>query len=117
MQNHVLDYLNKIVKEKPDKVAFADDSEALTFEQVYRQSRAVGSFLHGRGIYGKPVVVFMNKQPREIAAFFGVITGGDFYVPIDEEMPRFRIELILENVQSPLQIGRASCRERVLRLV
>ena len=34
MQNHVLDYLNKIVKEKPDKVAFADDSEALTFEQV-----------------------------------------------------------------------------------
>lgn len=104
MQNHVLDYLNKIVKEKPDKVAFADDSEALTFEQVYRQSRAVGSFLHGRGICGKPVVVFMNKQPREIAAFFGVITGGDFYVPIDEEMPRFRIELILENVQSPLLI-------------
>lgn len=104
MQNHVLDYLNDIVKKKPDKAAFADDSETLTFEQVYRQSRSVGSFLHGRGIYGKPVVVFMNKQPREIAAFFGVIAGGDFYVPIDEEMPRFRIELILENVQSPLLI-------------
>ena len=87
MQNHVLDYLNKIVKEKPDKVAFADDSEALTFEQVYRQSRAVGSFLHGRGICGKPVVVFMNKQPREIAAFFGVITGETFMCPLMRRCP------------------------------
>ena len=104
MQNHVLDYLSEIVKIKPDKTAFADDSEALTFRQVYRQSRAVGSFLHARGIYKQPVVVFMNKHPREIAAFFGVIAGGNFYVPIDEEMPRFRIELILQNVQSPLII-------------
>ncbi|MCM1025413.1 MAG: amino acid adenylation domain-containing protein [Roseburia sp.] len=104
MQNHVLDYLNRIVKEKPDKVAFADDSEALTFLEVYRQSRAVGSFLCKKGIYKQPVVVFMNKHPREIAAFFGVIAGGDFYVPIDEEMPRLRIELILKNVRSPLLI-------------
>ena len=104
MQNNVLDYLNNIVTKKPDKLAFANETEGLTFGQVYAQSRSVGSYLASKGIYRKPVVVFMNKHPKEVTAFFGVITAGDFYVPIDEEMPAGRIQLILDNVQSPLII-------------
>ena len=104
MQNHVLNYLDRIAAAKPEKIAFSNGEEALTFGQVHEQSRAVGSFLHGQGVYGKPVVVFMNKHPREIAAFFGVVAGGDFYVPIDEEMPASRIQLILKNVQAEILI-------------
>lgn len=111
MQNHVLDYLKDIVEKRPDKVAFADDRTALTFSQVYKQSRAIGTFLHDQKIERQPVVVFMNKSPEEITAFFGVITGGDFYVPIDEEMPASRIKLILENVQSKLLICDGSTRQ------
>ncbi len=104
MQNNVLDYLNEIVKRKPDKIAFANDEVQLSFSQVYEQSRAVGAFIAAKGIYKKPVVIFMNKSPKEIVAFFGVITSGCFYVPIDEEMPESRIELILDNVQTDLII-------------
>lgn len=104
MQNNVLNYLNKIVTEKPDKIAYSDGTESLTFREVYDRSRSVGSFLAARGIYKKPVVVFMRKSPKEIAAFLGVVTGGCFYVPIDEEMPSGRIQLILDNVQSPMII-------------
>ena len=111
MQNHVLNYLDCIVEKKPDKIAFANDREALTFAQVYDQSRAVGTFLHNQGVYKKPVVVFMNKHPKEIAAFFGVIAAGDFYVPIDEEMPASRIQLILENVQAEVLICDSQTRE------
>lgn len=104
MQNHVLDYLNEIVKKKPDKVAFSDGTDALTFAQVYDQSRQIGFFLHNKGIYKEPVVVFMRKHPTTIAAFFGVITGGNFYVPIDSEMPAARIDLILKNVNARMII-------------
>lgn len=110
MQNNLLDYLNEIVKKKPDKTAYSNGSEGMTFRQVYEQSRAIGSFLHKKGIYGKPVVVFMNKHPKEVTAFFGVITAGDYYVPIDEEMPAGRIRLILENVQSPVIICDAATK-------
>lgn len=110
MQNNVLDYLNKIVEKKPDKLAFSNGTEGMTFRQVYEESRAIGSYLYQKNIYKKPVVVFMNKHPKEVTAFFGVITGGCFYVPIDEEMPAGRIALILENVQSPLII----CDEHTL---
>ena len=104
VQNHVLKYLNDIVNEKPDKTAYSDGTVSLTFRQVYEQSRSIGSFLYKKGIYKKPVVVFMQRAPKEIAAFFGVVAGGDFYVPVDEEMPAGRIQLILDNVQSPLVI-------------
>ncbi|MFI3213051.1 MAG: amino acid adenylation domain-containing protein [Eubacteriales bacterium] len=104
MQNHILSDLYEIVKKKPNKVAYSDGTSELTFLEVYRQSQSIGTYLHKKEIYKKPIVIFMNKSPQEIAAFFGVIAGGCFYVPIDEEMPSGRIQMILDNVQSPLII-------------
>ena len=104
MRRHVLNDLRAIVKTKPDKTAFSDGERSLTFQALWDAARAIGTYLHRKGIYRRPVVVFMRKAPAEIAAFFGVITGGCFYVPVDEEMPAGRIQLILDNVQSPLVI-------------
>lgn len=99
MQNHVLDYLDSTVLKVPDKIAFANENEALTFLDVYSQNRSLASFFIQKGLYKEPIVVFMNKHPKTITAFFGVINSGNFYVPIDEEMPRVRIDLILENLK------------------
>ena len=101
---NVLYYLRNIVKTKPEKTAFSDGAVSYSFEQVYDKAGRIGSYLADNAIYKKPVVVFMRKSPDEVNAFFGVISGGCFYVPIDEEMPKDRIQLILNNVQSPLVI-------------
>lgn len=97
MQNHVLDYLDPTVKRVPQKIAFADDEISYTFQQVYDISRSIGTCLAHKGYYKEPVIVFMRKSPRTIVTFFSIITAGCFYVPIDEEMPEARIQLILEN--------------------
>lgn len=104
MQNNVLDYMIETVKRVPDKIAFSNGTDSMTFSEVDHDCKAIGSYLHTKGIYKEPVVVFMNKHPKEITAFFGVIKGGCFYVPIDEEMPRVRIDLILENLKPRLFI-------------
>lgn len=104
MENNVLSYLDAIVKKVPDKTAFANETEGFTFRQVYEQSRSLGTYIHEKGCYREPVVVFMDKHPKTIIAFFGVITAGCFYVPIDEEMPQSRIDLILENCKARLII-------------
>lgn len=98
MQTNVLEYLEHTVTRVPDKVAYANEKMGITFQDVYHEARAIGTFLNKQNIYKEPVVVFMNKHPKAITAFFGVLYGGNFYVPIDEEMPRFRIELILKNL-------------------
>ncbi len=112
VQKHVLNYLYQIVTERPDKEAYSDGTETLTFRQVYDRCRSIGSYLHIKGIYKKPVVIFMQRSPREVTAFFGTVAGGDFYVPIDEEMPAGRIQLILDNVQSPLVICDGTTAEK-----
>jgi len=113
MQTNVLEYLEKTVVRLSEKVAFANEVEGLTFKQVYDQARAVGSFLHSKNFYNKPVVVFMKKHPNTITAFFGVIYSGNYYVPLDEEMPRHRIELIFETLKPQAIICDEDTREIV----
>lgn len=103
MQNHVLDYLDATVKRVPDKLAFADEEVQYTFRELDTIIKNTASCLAEKGYYKEPVIVFMKKSPRTIATFFSIIDAGCFYVPIDEEMPAARINLILEN-----------CRPRVL---
>lgn len=124
MQTHVLDYLTEAAAKAPGKIAYSDGknsegavfggigssetnsvgAEQLSFKEVYDQSRSVATFLHRKGIYREPVVIFMEKRPKTIAAFYGVIAAGDYYIPIDVEMPENRIHLILENVKSRVMI-------------
>lgn len=98
MQNNVMDYLDYSIKKVPNKIAYSDGRIDLTFQEVYDQGRAIGTFLSQQGFYRQPVVVFMDRDPRAIVAFYGVVYGGNYYVPIDQEMPGFRIELILKNL-------------------
>ena len=105
-QRNVMEYLDKTVLLYPDKVAFSngDIKSDLTFADLYKRSRAIGSLLSIRGYYAEPVVVFMKKHPNAVSAFFGCVYGGCYYVPIDEEMPKFRTELILQTLKPRVMI-------------
>ncbi len=96
---NVLEYMENIVDQVPEKVAFSNGEEGITFRDLYDHSRAIGSVLAARGFYREPVVVYMKKHPNMINAFFGVVYSGCFYVPIDEEMPVHRIRLIFDTLQ------------------
>ncbi len=98
MQRNVMEYLEQIVPKVPDKLAYANEETGVTFKEVYESSRAIGSFLYREGYQKEPVVVFMGKHPRTIVTYYGVIYSGCYYVPIDEEMPKHRIELIFQSL-------------------
>lgn len=100
MQTNILEYLDESVKRVPDKLAFGGmtDADGVTFAMTDTFSRAIGTALHKKGLRKEPVVVFMNRHPSAIVAFLGVLQSGCYYVPIDEEMPRIRIDLILKNL-------------------
>ena len=98
MQTNILEYLEKTVPQCPDKVAYSDGSFDMSFAELYRACRAVGSSLIARGYDRAPVVILMNKHPREIAAFYGAVYAGCFYACIDEKMPQARILAIFEKL-------------------
>ena len=99
MLRNVLEYLEATAPRLPDKVAFANESMGMTFREVYQGARSIGSGLLEKGYGREPVVIYMQKHPHMITAFWGVVYSGCFYVPMDEEMPKFRAELIFQNLK------------------
>ena len=98
MQTNILEYLEATAPRLPDKIAYSDGTDDLTFRELSECARALGSALCQKGYYRRPVAVLMKKHPRQIAAFYGCVYAGCFYVPLDIEMPTPRIELILQSV-------------------
>jgi len=107
---NILQYLETTVRVVPDKAAVFDEETALSFRQLYDQARGIGSWLSREGLYRKPVVVFLKRSPRTIAAFLGAVYGGCFYVPLDAEMPRARIDLILKTLEPGILLYDESTR-------
>lgn len=116
MQNNVLDYLDGTEKRLPDKPAFVDEETCYTFSQLGHALRSVATTLHGQGMYKEPVLLYMKKSPKEIAAFFGCIAAGCFYVPIDSEMPQTRISLIIDNCKPRVLICDEAMKKEAVKL-
>ncbi|GMK47437.1 amino acid adenylation protein [Paenibacillus glycanilyticus] len=111
MQFNVMEYLEHTVRRVPDKIAYANDEFGLTFQEVYEHSRAIGTFLNRLNLRKRPIVVFMNRSPKAIAAYYGVIYSGNFYVPLDDEMPRSRMETIVRKINPSAIICDESTRK------
>lgn len=116
IQTNILEYLEKTVKEVPDKTAYTDGKHGLTFAEVFRYSRAIGSYLSREGFYREPVVIYMKKSPEAVAAFYGAVYGRCFYVPFDEEMPEYRVSLILETLKPRLMICDAYTEKKLIKI-
>lgn len=113
MITNVLEYLESAYNKFPNKIAYSDGEVSLTFKETQRISKTIGSRLVESGYVRQPVVVFMKRGPETIPAYLGVVQAGGFYVPLDEDMPSIRMEMILEKVQPKVVICDKSTRDAV----
>lgn len=107
MITNILEYLERSADGYPDKTAYADDEKQLTFsrlkELAQKAATGIAAAVHSR--HGSlPVMIFMEKSPDTIAAFMSVLMSGNYYVPIDVEMPLHRVSLIINNLDPALII-------------
>ena len=104
MLTNILQYLEHTAARVPDKLAFSDGETGLTFGDLSHTARAVGSAICARSLRRESVVVLMDKSAMEIAVFLGVVYAGCHYVPMDTEIPKLRMQKILESLQPRLLI-------------
>lgn len=98
LQKNVLDYLDSSAARFPHKLAFADEARSFTFGQL----RACAGAWAPRWPIWVPSTtgraVWLNHTAANLAAFFGVLEAGHFYVPLDLQMPLPRLRGILETL-------------------
>ncbi len=101
MITNVLDYLEITAEKNPNKAAFVDERETYTYSQLKLFGQAIGTVIGREAVFGKPIVVFLEKSVRTIASFMGILYSGNFYCPIDVDMPMERVKSILNVLESP----------------
>ena len=92
METNVLDWLEATAAACPDKAAFLDEDSAVTFADVRREARVIGTaaakFRRGQK---KPIAVMSGRNAHTPAVFLGAVYAGCCYAPMDGTMPVHRL--------------------------
>ena len=91
MARIVTDYLDESAQKYPDKVSFVDERRSITFSQLQNEAYHIATKLIEIGLFKKPILVYLDKSVEVIAAFEGISYSGNFYSPLDTQMPEERI--------------------------
>lgn len=94
----ITDYLEKTVQLHKDDIAIIDELHKLTFGQLRQKALNIAGVLINNEIFKKPVVVLMDKNCDMVVSFLGIAYSGNYYTPIDINMPEERVEKILKTL-------------------
>lgn len=100
---NVLEMLEEASGKFGDKLAFADSAMRVTYAQAVEDAKKIGSGLAQDKTVKRAVAVLIPKGVKMLLGFFGVVYSGNFYVPIDVDMPADRILLILRTLD-PMRV-------------
>ena len=112
MKKNILEYLEYTAARLPDKTAFSSGEEDLSFGELCRASKAIGTRLLSAGLHREAVIVFMDKHPSTMAAFFGTIYAGCYYACVDSSMPDERIKTIIASLGARAVISDTRSKKR-----
>lgn len=111
MKANVTYWLDESARKLPDKKAFADEKKEVSFKELQRQAKAIASQIIERGLFKKPVVVYLEKGVDVLISFMGAAYSCNFYSPIDIDMPASRVNKILEVLNPAIVITTAALKE------
>ena len=101
---NVLEFLEQSAEKYPNKIAFADEENCCTWQELKEQAQKIGTALTKEVVMGSPVAVWMDKSVDAIITFMGIVYAGCFYVMLDKKQPLQRIAQILDTLEQPLII-------------
>ncbi len=97
---NVIDYLEKSAVNFENKTAVIEEDKKISYVELNKYSKMVGSYFATRNIFKEPIIIFMDKGIDTLISFFGVIYSGCFYTLINSELPEVRINQIKNTIGS-----------------
>ena len=104
MHASVLEWLEESGVKYADKLALCDEWESYTYKEYHDKAVGIADAVIATGIGSKkPVVVYLNKSVKVLTSFMGIAYTGNFYSPIDIDMPAQRVNRILEVLEPEVE--------------
>ncbi len=107
MITNVLDYLEKSALKLPNKVLFKDVSSSVSYCDVVNGAKQIGSLIADTlpGMKNQPIGVFIDRDVQSLIMFFGICYSGNFYVPLDMNLPVHQLRLIIDTLDLKIILG------------
>lgn len=100
--NNVLDFLENSANNFPDKIAFADEGNSVTYAELTAKAKRMAVGISKKTVSRSPVAVLGGKKIETVIAFFACVYAGCFYVPLNPLHPVHRLRQILRTLNHPL---------------
>lgn len=97
---NVIDFLENSAKLHKNKIAVIEEDKKISYYDLNKKSKIVGSYLANKEIFNEPIIIFMDKGIDTLISFFGTIYSGCFYTLVNTELPKSRIEHIKNTLNS-----------------
>ncbi|RVU54812.1 amino acid adenylation domain-containing protein [Anaerosphaera multitolerans] len=105
MAINLVEYLERSAERFPDKLAISDEKLELTFSELRSYAKSIASYINSiTSETNRPIAVEVDRCTQSIVMFLGVLYSGNFYVPIDNKMPKERVEVILNDIKPLLSL-------------
>ena len=106
---NVLELLEATASDHPEKTAVAYRDDRYTFSALRDTARRLASVIASIGSL-QPVAVFCDRSADPAVLFLAVLYSGNYYVPIDPDMPAEKQQAILDDAAPKLVLGSESTR-------
>lgn len=80
----VIQYLEESATRNPNKIAFIDENNAITYMDLLDKSKRIASYIISNyNTINMPIAVMINRDIESIISFMGIAMSRNFYVPIE----------------------------------
>ena len=103
----MITYFENTVSKYPDKKAVGCGDVSYTFAEVKDLAKRLGASI-SRGLDGAkkaPVAVLTGRDAETVICFLAVLYSGNYYVPVDPDMPREKMKKILSDCRPSVILG------------
>ena len=115
MRYSVLEYLEEAVAKYPDKIAFLDKNETLTFKETKQRALNIAAAISKScNVKRMPILVYLPKSVHCITTFMAILYSGNFYTPTDVKFPFQKVQSLIDVLNPSLIVTDTKNKKKLL---
>lgn len=109
----VTDYLEATAARLPDKAAFSDTQNTITWRELLETSKRWARVISQNFKRGQGVPVMCEKNVQTVQLFFACVYAGCFYSYFDASFPEARIQSMMKTLNAEMLVADSKAEKRL----
>ncbi|NOQ27975.1 MAG: amino acid adenylation domain-containing protein, partial [Bacteroidales bacterium] len=102
------------VEKNPDNIAVSTKDKSVNYRELHAKAEKLAKILRSNGVSpGSVVSLMLDRSIEMIIGLMGILRAGCCYLPIIPNMPKSRLDYVLEDSESPLILTQTKYEDKL----